>query len=324
MQTTIGQHTIPEPVAEDSAAQTREEPRIEPRICPYLGTNVDRSTALDYPSIANLCYHGEHLDPISFSHQQNRCLSREHHVCPVYHHPAQHPPAAVPARRGWRSRLTAVRTTLLLLLTLAAGLAIVAWLNMDTLTGWTAALADSDRLPPIFGIGQIELPTAVPTLPAFVLPPTATATPLSPTSTPERSPTATPLPTASDTATATLAPTSTPTSTATATATVTPTPTSTATATATATPRPTATAFSLPIDYPTATWYYVPTATAVFPTPLPPPATAPPAASPPALSTSPAPRPTSPPAPPPPTAEPPTRTPKPPPSSAPATPTPPL
>lgn len=315
MQTTIGQHTVPEPVAEKPAPDARDEPRLEPRICPHLGTNADRSTALDYPSIANRCYHGEHLDPISFSHQQNRCLSRDHHVCPVYQNPTQHPPAAVPAARGWRARLPAVRRALLGIVTLLAALALVAWLNQERLADWSGMLADSGGLPPLFGIGQsLELPTAVPTLPAFVLPPTATATPLPPTNTAEPLPTRTPTRAATATlpATATLTATAPPTSTATATPS--PTATATVTPTATNTATPTATAIALPINYPTATWFFVPTATAVFPTAPPQQPTVPPATSPPALSTAPAPRPTSPPAPPPPTAEPPTRTPKPPPS----------
>lgn len=52
--------------------------------CPYLGLQEDPSTALDFPSDGNRCFHSKLPRPVQAVHQQNFCLSGGHEACPLY------------------------------------------------------------------------------------------------------------------------------------------------------------------------------------------------------------------------------------------------
>lgn len=52
--------------------------------CPYLGLQEDPSTALDFPSDGNRCFHSKLPRPVQAAHQQNFCLSGGHEACPLY------------------------------------------------------------------------------------------------------------------------------------------------------------------------------------------------------------------------------------------------
>ena len=55
--------------------------------CPFLGLSYDKATYSNFPSIDNVCYHGQPNNSPTFSHQHEFCFTKKYVECPVYSSP---------------------------------------------------------------------------------------------------------------------------------------------------------------------------------------------------------------------------------------------
>jgi hypothetical protein len=101
--------------------------------CPYLGLKEDATTALNFPSEGNHCHHTRPVAPINPAHQQQRCLTAEYGLCPIYQ--AAHPgpmPAALAApgyllnQKKRQKAIIAIPLMIIALLLLSLGSSVIA------------------------------------------------------------------------------------------------------------------------------------------------------------------------------------------------------
>ncbi len=64
--------------------QSSDPNLLRGKLCPFLGLDDDRETALSYPSIHNCCYHVKPASPVNLIQQRQYCLSNKYNTCPVY------------------------------------------------------------------------------------------------------------------------------------------------------------------------------------------------------------------------------------------------
>ncbi len=62
-------------------------------ICPFIGVEEDRYTAVGFPSLRNMCHRNDTPAPVDTIYQGKYCMSAEHATCPVFLRQAN---AAVP------------------------------------------------------------------------------------------------------------------------------------------------------------------------------------------------------------------------------------
>ena len=67
--------------ANNSLSELRDKTE---EVCPYLGLYQDPETRYGYPALGNYCHRGKLAKSISFSHQEQVCLTAEYTHCPVY------------------------------------------------------------------------------------------------------------------------------------------------------------------------------------------------------------------------------------------------
>lgn len=64
--------------------QTSDPNLLRGKLCPFLGLDDDRETALSYPSVHNYCYHLKSASSVDLIQQRQFCLSNKYNTCPIY------------------------------------------------------------------------------------------------------------------------------------------------------------------------------------------------------------------------------------------------
>jgi hypothetical protein len=64
--------------------QSSDPNLLRGKLCPFLGLDDDRETALSYPSIHNYCYHVKPVISVNLFQQRQFCLSNKFNTCPIY------------------------------------------------------------------------------------------------------------------------------------------------------------------------------------------------------------------------------------------------
>lgn len=64
--------------------QASDPTLLRGKLCPFLGLDDDRETALSYPSVHNYCYHVKPASSVNLIQQRQFCLSNKYNTCPVY------------------------------------------------------------------------------------------------------------------------------------------------------------------------------------------------------------------------------------------------
>lgn len=69
-------------------------------ICPFIGVEEDRYTAVGFPSPRNMCHRNDNPVPVDTVHQGKYCMAAEHATCPVFLRQANAvvPPPAEPIK----------------------------------------------------------------------------------------------------------------------------------------------------------------------------------------------------------------------------------
>ncbi len=148
--------------------------------CPYLGLRNDPSTALNFPSEGNCCYHANPVAPIDSNYQAQYCLTENHTQCPIF--TAAHPKAlpfgmmSPAARQGRIRRILAMVAIPIVVVATAFA---INWFGRSAINSLFAQRAD---LPP-------ESPAEIPASGLFGRSSSLSATPYrTSTPTPTRDP----------------------------------------------------------------------------------------------------------------------------------------
>jgi len=64
--------------------QSSDPNLLRGKLCPYLGVDDDRETALSYPSEHNCCYNVKPMKSVNLAQQRQYCLSSMYNKCPIY------------------------------------------------------------------------------------------------------------------------------------------------------------------------------------------------------------------------------------------------